>query len=169
MTGDGQSFREKIGYVSTTRNKEDAKLMLAYAVPYPVEAHVQRLRHLEIDAVVGQAYGDFVVTENWCGRLGVAHIGQDLALVCGDAGRGKDSGVFRFGHEGADDGDTGAVGRDGVVERGRVVVVAEAVVASGDASGIWAREEGRVGESSQNHVRGAENFATVGVGGGIAQ
>ncbi len=76
------------------------------------------------------------------------------------SGRGKDSGVFSLGHEGADDGDTGAVGRDGVVERGRVVVVAEAVVASGDASGIWARED---------HVGGAENLATVGVGGGVAQ
>ena len=61
------------------------------------------------------------------------------------------------------------MGRDGVVERGRVVVVAEAVVTSGDASGIWAREEGRVRESSQDHVGGAENLATVGVGGGVAQ
>ena len=110
MTGNRQSFGEKIGYVATTRNKEDAKLMLAYAVAYPVEAHVQRLRHLKVDAVVGQAYGDLVVAENWCGRLGVAHIVKDLPLVGGDASGGKDTGVFGLSHKGTDHGDASAGG-----------------------------------------------------------
>ena len=74
MTGDGQRFCEKIRDVAKTWNEDDAKLMLADAVPQPVKAHVQRLRHLDVDAVVGQAYGDLVVAEDWCGRLGVAHI-----------------------------------------------------------------------------------------------
>ena len=74
MASDGQSFRKEICDVATTLNKDDTKLMLANAVPKPVKAHVQRLRHLDVDAVVGQAYGDLVVAEDWCGRLGVAHI-----------------------------------------------------------------------------------------------
>ncbi len=51
---------------------------------------------------------------------------------------GEDSGVLGFGDEGTDDGDTGAVRRDGVVERGVVAVVTKEIVATGDASGTGA-------------------------------
>ena len=144
MTSDGQSLREEICDVTTTLNKDDAKLMLANAVPKPVKAHVQRLRHLDVDAVVGKADGDLVIAEYWCRRLGVAHIVKNLPLVGGDAGGGKDSGVFGFGHEGTDNGDASAVGGYWMVERGVVVSVAEEMVTAGDASGIGAGEEGRV-------------------------
>ena len=76
--------------------------------------------------------------------MGVAHIVKNLPLVGGDAGGGKDSGVFGFGHEGTDNGDASTVRGYGMVERGVVVAVAEEVVTAGDASGIGAGEEGRV-------------------------
>ena len=146
MASDGQSLREEIGDVTTTLHKDDAKLMLANAVPKPVKAHVQRLRHLYVDAVVGKADGDLIIAEYWCRRLGVAHIMKDLPLVGGDASGGKDSGVFCLSHKGTDNGDASAVRGYWMVERGVVVSVAEEMVTAGDASGIGAGEEGRVRE-----------------------
>ena len=63
------------------------------------------------------------------------HVGQNLPLVGGDSGGGKGAGVLRLRHEGADDGNAGTVGGDGVVDRGRVVAVAEAVMSTGDTAG----------------------------------
>lgn len=146
MASDGQSLREEICDVTTTLHKDDAKLMLANAVPKPVKAHVQRLRHLDVDAVVGEAYGYLVIAEYWCRRLGVAHVMKDLPLVGGDASGGKDTGVFGLSHKGTDNGDASAVGGYWMVERGVVVSVAEEMVTAGDASGIGAGEEGRVRE-----------------------
>ncbi len=68
----------------------------------------------------------------------VAHVFQDVALVRGDASSGEDSGVLGFGDEGTDDGDTDAVQRDGVVERGVVAEVTKEMVATSDASGTGA-------------------------------
>ena len=62
----------------------------------------------------------------------VAHVGQDLPLVGCDAGGGKGAGVFCLHHEGADDGNAGAVGGDGVVGWGVVAEVPEEVMAAGD-------------------------------------
>ena len=102
MTSDGQSFREEIGNVLKTWNEEDVELMLSDAVPQPVKTHVQRLRHLDIDAVVGEANGNLVVAEDRCRRLGVAHVLKYLPLVGGDASGGKDTGVFGLSHKGTD-------------------------------------------------------------------
>ena len=63
------------------------------------------------------------------------HVGQNLPLVGGDAGGGKGAGVLRLRHEGADDGNAGAVGGDGVVEWGVVVKVPEEVMAAGNTAG----------------------------------
>ncbi len=115
MTSDGQSFREEICDVFETRNKDDAELVLLHVIPQPMKLHIKRFRHLQVDAVVGEAYGNLVVAEDRCRRLGVAHIGENLPLVGGDAGGGKGSGVLGLSNEGAYDGDTGAVGRDGVI------------------------------------------------------
>jgi hypothetical protein len=146
MTGDGQSFREEICDVLKTRYKDDAELVLLHAIPQPMKSHIKRFGHLQIDAVIGEAYGNLVVAEDRCRRLGVSHILENLPLVGGDAGGSKGSGVLSLSNEGAYYGDTGAVGRDGVIQRGTVVSVAETVMASGDASGTGAREEGRVRE-----------------------
>jgi hypothetical protein len=52
------------------------------------------------------------------GRLGVPEIGQDLSLVEGDAGGGKDAGNFGFDGKGYNHRDAGGVGGDGVVDGG---------------------------------------------------
>ena len=115
MTSDGQSFREEIRDVFETRNKKDAELVLLDAIPQPMKSHIKRFGHLQVDAVIGKAYGNLVIAEDRCRRLGVAHIAENLPLVGGDAGGGKGSGVLGFGNEGAYYGDTGAVGGDGVI------------------------------------------------------
>ncbi len=92
MVGDRQSFGKKSAM--ETGNEEDAEMVLANAVPKPVKTHVQRLGHLEIDAVVGEAYGDLVITKYRGRRLGVAHVFQYFALVRGDASSSEDSGVL---------------------------------------------------------------------------
>ncbi len=60
----------------------------------------------------------------------MAHVGQNLSLIGGDAGRGKRASVFRLCHAVTDDGDASAVGRD--------------VVASCDTAGAGSGEVGGV-------------------------
>ncbi len=60
----------------------------------------------------------------------MAHVGQNLSLVGGDAGGGKGASVFRLRHAVTDDGDASAVGRDGVVDGCGVEEVTEEVVGS---------------------------------------
>ena len=97
------------------------------------------------------------------------HVGQNLPLVGGDAGGGKDAGVLRLRHEGADDGNAGAVGGDGVVEWGVVVKVPEEVMATGNTAGAGSGQVRRVGKTSQNHFGSAKDFSAVGVGGDVAE
>ena len=73
------------------------------------------------------------------------HVGQNLTLVSGDAGGGKGVGVLRLRHEGADDGNAGAVGGDGMVGWGVVAGVPEEVMAAGDAAGAGSGEVRGVG------------------------
>ncbi len=43
--------------------QDDAEVSLPHTVPQPMEAHVKRLRHLEIDGVGCETDGDFIVAE----------------------------------------------------------------------------------------------------------
>ena len=65
MTEYGQSLSEKIGNVESPRNEEHAELSLSYPVSQPMEAHVKRLRHLEVDGIGRDTDGNFVVAEKW--------------------------------------------------------------------------------------------------------
>jgi hypothetical protein len=76
--------------------------------------------------------------------LRVPHVGQNLPLVGGDAGGGKGAGVLHLRHEGADDGNAGAVGGDGVVGWGVIAEVPEEVMATGDTAGAGSGEVGGV-------------------------
>ena len=70
-----------------------------------MEAHVQRLRHLEVDGIGRETDGDFVVAEEWCWRLGMTHVLQDLAFVGGDAAGGEESSILGLCYKRADDRD----------------------------------------------------------------
>ncbi len=74
----------------------------------------------------------------------MAHVGQYLPLVGCDAGGGKGAGVLCLCHKGADDGNAGAVGGDGVVEWSVVSKVPEEVMAAGDTAGAGSGQVGRV-------------------------
>jgi hypothetical protein len=106
MVGDGQSFGKQICNVHLSRHEDDSKVSLPHAVPQPMEAHVQRLRHLEVDSIGRETNGDIVVAEEWCWRLGVTHVLQDLAFVGGDAAGGEESSVLGLCYKRADDRDT---------------------------------------------------------------
>jgi hypothetical protein len=99
----------------------------------------------------------------------VAHVSQDLPLVGCDAGGGKGAGVLCLRHEGADDGNAGAVGGDGVVGWGVDADVPEEVMAAGDTAGAGPGEVRGVGVAAQYHVRCAVILSAVGVGRGVAE
>ena len=169
MTNDGQGLSEKIGNIDGPRNEEHAEVSLLYPVSQPMEAHVERFRHLQRDAAIGQTDSDFVVAKYGRRRLRVTHVVEDLSLVRRDARGGESAGVLCFGDERADNRDARGMGRDRVIERSGVGKVAEKVRAACDASGGRAGEVGCVGEAAENHLGGAVNFASVGVGGGVAE
>ena len=169
MTEDGQSFGEKVGNVYGPRNEEHAELSLLNPVSQPMEAHVERFRHLQRDAAIGQTDSDFVVAKYWRRRLRVSHVVKYLSLVRRDARGGESAGVLCFGDERANNRDACGVGRYRVIERSGVGQVAEKVRAAGDTSGRRAGEVGGVGEATENHLGGAVNLAPVWVGGGVPE
>ena len=135
VSGYGQGFREEVGVIFQTRNKRSAEVSLPNPIPDPMPAHVDRLRHFEVDAIGRETDSNLIVAEDRGRGLRVAKVGQDLPLVGGDAGGGKGAGILCLRHEGADYGYARAVGGDGVVEWGFVVVIAEAVMAAGNTAG----------------------------------
>ena len=169
MTNDGQGLSEEISNIAGPRNEDHAELSLLYPVSQPMEAHVERFRHLQRDAAIGQTDCDFVVAKYGRRRLRVPHIVEDLSLVRRDARGGESAGVLRFGDERADNWDARGVGRDWVVEGSVVVDVAEKVSAAGDTAGRRAGEVGGVGEAAENHLGRSENLSSVGVGGGVSE
>ena len=106
MAGDRQSFGKKICSVAKARHEDDSEVSLPHTVSQPMEAHVKRLRHLESDGVGCETDGDFVIAQEWCWRLGVTHVLQDLAFVGGNACGGEESSVLGLCYKRADDRDT---------------------------------------------------------------
>ncbi len=99
----------------------------------------------------------------------MAHIVENLAFVGGDAAGGEQSAVFRLGDERADNGNTCRVCGNWMVERAVVVSVAEKVVTAGDAAGTGSGKVRGVRKDAEDHLRRAEYFLSVGVGGGVAE
>ena len=58
------------------RNIRDSKLRLSDAITDPMEAHVDGLGPLLLDAVGGNADGARVVAHDDGGSLGIAHVGE---------------------------------------------------------------------------------------------
>ncbi len=99
----------------------------------------------------------------------MAHVGQNSSFSCGDAGGGKGSGVFGLRNAVTDDGDSGAVGRDGVVDWGSVEEVTEEVVTPCDTAGARSGEKRGIGKAPEHHVRCPVDFAAIGVGADVAE
>ena len=61
---DGEWLREKIGEVVGALAPGDDELALANAIADPVETHVNGLRAVQFDCVIGHADGACIVAEN---------------------------------------------------------------------------------------------------------
>ncbi len=75
---------------------------------------------------------------------GVAHVGQDFAFLCRDAGSGVQASVLRLRDKGTDNRDAGGVAGDGVVDSVIVVGEPEVAQATSDAACVGAVVEGGV-------------------------
>ncbi len=114
-------------------------------VPDPMQAHVGSLGHPLRHRVGSNADSHLVVAEQRGGGLGVAHVGQDFAFLCRDAGSGVHASVIRLRDKGTDNRDAGGVAGDGVVDPVIVVGEPEIAQATGDAACVGAGEEGGAG------------------------
>ena len=65
-------FSEIVRPVELSALPIDVKLVLANAVPYPVEAHVDGLGSFLLYCVIGDAGGRGVVGSDWGGGLGMS-------------------------------------------------------------------------------------------------
>ncbi len=115
MTGDGQGLGKIVSMIADARDKRSAEVSLPDPIPDPMPAHVDRLRHFEVDAIGRETDSNLIVAKDRGRGLRVAHVGQDLPLVGCNADGGKGAGILCLRREGADDGYAGAVGGDGVV------------------------------------------------------
>ncbi len=88
MTGNRKRLDEKLRDVVQAADENDTKVSLADPVPDPMQARVGGLRHPLRHRVGSDVDGHLVVAEEWGGGLGVAHVVQDFAFLCRDAGSG---------------------------------------------------------------------------------
>ena len=134
MNVGGEGLGEKIGPIRVTRFPGDGELALSNAIADPVETHVDALGPLDLQCVVAEADGAFVVTlDRGCGlRMaeGVQAYAEPDRVLRVD----EDAAVFRLGCRRNDDVED-ATG----CEEGRVVG-AEKGVAANDGPRARARE-----------------------------
>ena len=64
---------EVVGQVVGSPLPQDGELPLGNSVPDPVEAHVNGFGSALLDGVIGNALGTFIVSDDCCGRLWMAH------------------------------------------------------------------------------------------------
>ena len=88
MTGNRKRLGVKIRDVVQAADENDTKVSLADPVPDPMQANVDGLGHPLRHRVGSNADSHLVVAEQRGGGLGVAHVGQDFAFLCRDAGSG---------------------------------------------------------------------------------
>ncbi len=88
MAGDVQGLGKEVSMIADTGDEHGAEVFLTNPVPDPMPAHVNRLRHFEVDAIGRETNSDLIVAEDWGRGLRLAHVGQYLPLVGGYAGGG---------------------------------------------------------------------------------
>ena len=69
-----------VTFVGGSRAPVNAKLILSFAIPQPMEFHVHGFRGFWLDLVVDDAMWCGVVGLDWGGWLGMAHFFQEVAL-----------------------------------------------------------------------------------------
>jgi hypothetical protein len=158
----GKRLGEKISHVPNTGNVLDPELTTLDPVLKPVEAHVARLRHLGLDDPVGKAHGDFIIAMNRRGRLRVAEVRENLALVVRDLCSGKGAPILRFLNGRTHHRDTHGVNGDGGVEEGGVVAAREMVERPGHAASVGPGQIRVSVRTSRVMVEGRKIFMPLG-------
>jgi hypothetical protein len=83
MMGGRVVFGKMVGFVETALFPAHKQCALAHAVANPTKAHVNGLRMLLFDPVIGDTSGSAVVTLDWCGRLGMTEFFKTSAQGAG--------------------------------------------------------------------------------------
>ena len=69
-------FANVVSVVTASWAPVDDELLLADAVPDPVEVHIYGFDGLVLDVFFGKAKNGVIVYFYWCGRLGMTHFGE---------------------------------------------------------------------------------------------
>ena len=83
MATPGQRLREEVSHVVEAANVLNPELQPTNSLLKPMKSHVAGFRHFGLDGLVGKAHGDLIVAMNRRGRLRVAQVVEDGALVVG--------------------------------------------------------------------------------------
>ena len=113
---DAQVLREKIGQVVGTFAPFNSELPLTYAIAYPVEAHIDGLRSVELHCAVGDADGARIVAKDRGGWLRVAKGTSYGAEPDTDTRQRVEAGVFALGNGCDNNIENAAVDVDGAVD-----------------------------------------------------
>ena len=158
-------FGNIIGKVGFSGFPMDIELALSYTVPDPVETHVDGAGAVLLDGVVGDAASGGIVSLDWCGRLGVAHVGKSTTEDDTFFDGNEEAAVFGFGgrasdvFEDADDVEDGAI-----VDFEAVGAIAEVEVATNAAASFGNVEIASISVDFEEHVAGIEAESGVGKG-----
>ncbi len=121
----GRVLGHVIGDVLFSRDVYQVELVLAYAVPDPVESHVDRLAAFYFDVVVRQSNGGGVVTQDGCERLQISQVGENSTKAGGVLAAGKECSVLGFACGCYDARDNCRDSGYGAVDARRLVFVAQ--------------------------------------------
>ena len=166
---DWQSLCEIICQVGDACAPENDELALRHSVLDPVEAHVDGLAMLLLNAVMRDPDGTAVVAQDDGWRLRVAEVVQDGAQLGTVLGIHEQAGELGFGCRRDDNRYDGGRGEDGAVGQGGAIDVAEVEQAAVDGATARAGQVRAVGLDMQNHVARAQFQLCVGMGGGVRE
>ncbi len=152
MAADGQRLGEVVRNIEPSQNVPDEELQLGDAILEPVQPHVTGLGELWLRRPVGDADCDLVVAGDDHRGLGVAKVGQRLALHSGDLGSTKRAGQFRLLDRRADDWDPSGGDGEWAVDEGGIMGAAEVVEVATHAARVGARQVGGIGHEHESHA-----------------
>ena len=134
----GKCFSKEIGPVVHAGSPNDDEVSLSDSIADRVETHVDALGALDLERVIGEPDGAFVIASYDCGQLRVAECGENRASPFRVLSIDKEIAIFRFSGRRYDDIKNGA---DGEERR----IIAEESDRSGDRTAPRTTKVGGVG------------------------
>ena len=136
---DGEGFGEEIGQVVFTLTPFDDELLPSNAITDPVILHFDALCTFGLYCVVGNALGTPIISENICGWLWVAKVGENLTKASTMLSSEETGNIFCFTDRGHYRGDNGGHDMNCAIDLSGIIV-AEVRNSSGDRAGTISRE-----------------------------